>query len=228
MRNILVALVIIVLLAVGADFGFRLWAESTVADRIDSSLGLPERPDVDLHGFPFTLHVVRSRFPRADVAVEGLEIEGLVFERVGVELRGVRFPRDRLFREGPAVVTASSGEAMAEVTDDEITAYLGRRDLPLTVEFVGPDVRTSGTIQALGLEVEASATAQLSLSDGALVFEPQEIEVAEQVTIPAGALRFEIPLPQPIQGVEFERLTVEEGMARVEGDLRDLSFRVRG
>ena len=228
MRKLAVSLLVLAVVLVGADFGFRLWAETVVADRIDEALGLPQRPDVDLHGFPFTVQVVQSRFPRADLEMEGLRVGGLVFRRAALELHRVRFPRGRLFSPGPATIRARSGRAVAEVTDDAVTEYLRRQGLPLTVEFVGPEVRASGTIEAFGFEVQASATTELSISDGALVFEPQEIEVGEQVTIPASALRFEIPLPQPIDGVRFDRLTVRDGVARVEGDLRDLSFRVEG
>jgi hypothetical protein len=37
-----------------------------------------------------------------------------------------------------------------------------------------------------------------------------------------------VPLPQPLPGVRLDRLVVEEGVARIEGDLRDLSFKLRG
>jgi hypothetical protein len=227
-RKLVVALVVLALLAVGADFGFRLWAESAVADRVDRSLGLPERPDVDFHGFPFSLQVLRSRFDGLDLEMERLQAQGLVLDAVRLELQGVRFPRERLFSSGPATVRAQSGTGVIEVTDDELTAYLQQSDVPVEVEFIGPEVRATGTVSVAGIEVDAEATAELQLSGGALVFQPEGIEVAEEVTVPADALSFEVPLPQPLPGVRLDRLTVEEGVARVEGDLSDLRFQLRG
>jgi hypothetical protein len=227
-RKLLVGLLVVLAVAVAGDFGLRLWTESVVADRVDGSLGLPQRPDVDMHGFPFTLQVLRSRFQQVDVEMRDLQTQGLVLDAVRLELRGVEFPRERLFNRGPGRVTATQGTGVIEVTDDDLTAYLQGADAPITVEFLGPEVRASGTLAVAGIEVEASATAELRLVDGSLVFEPEEVQVEEDITVPVGALSFEVPLPQPVEGVRFERLTVEEGVARVEGDLSDLSFRVDG
>lgn len=228
MRKLLVILIVLALLAVGADFGFRWWAESAVANRIDRSLGLPDRPDVDFHGFPFSLQVLRSRFDRVDVEMQALQAQGLVLDAVRLELEGVRFPRERLFSSGPGTVRARSGIGVIEVTDDDLTNYLQQRDVPVEVEFIGPEVRAAATLSVGGVEVNPEATAELQLADGALVFRPEEVEVADAVTLPTGALSFEVPLPQPLPGVRFDRLVVEEGVARVEGDLQDLTFRVRG
>jgi hypothetical protein len=227
-RKLLVGLLVVLVLAVAGDFGLRLWTESVVADRVDESLGLPQRPDVDMHGFPFTLQVLRSRFQQVDVEMRDLQTQGLVLDAVRLELRGVEFPREQLFNRGPGRVTAAQGTGVIEVTDEDLTAYLQGADIPITVEFLAPEVQASGTLTVAGIEVEASATAELRLVDGSLVFEPEEVRVAEDITVPVGALSFEVPLPQPVEGVRFERLTVEEGIARVEGDLRDLSFRVEG
>jgi hypothetical protein len=227
-RKLLVVVVVLALLAVGADLGFRLWAESAVANRVDRSLGLPDRPDVDFHGFPFSLQVLRSRFDRVDVEMEGLQAQGLVLEAVRLELREVRFPRERLFSSGPGTVRARSGIGVIEVTEDDLTDYLQQRDVPVEVEFIGSEVRASAALSVGGIDVNAEATAELQLADGALVFRPQEVEVAGGVTVPTGALSFEVPLPQPLPGVRFDRLGVEEGVARVEGDLQDLTFRIRG
>jgi hypothetical protein len=227
-RKLLVAVVVLAVVAIGADFGFRLWAESAVANRVDRSLGLQDRPDVDFHGFPFSLQVLRSRFDRVDVEMRGLEAQGLVLEAVRLELQGVRFPRERLFTSGPGTVRARSGIGVIEVTDDDLTDYLQQRDVPVEVEFIGPEVRATATLSVGGVDANAEATAELQLADGALAFRPEEVEVAGELTVPTGALSFEVPLPQPLPGVRFDRLVVEEGVARVEGDLQDLTFRVRG
>ena len=228
MRRFVIVLLVVVAVAVGADVALRLWSEAWVARRVDASLGLPSTPDVDLHGFPFFVQVIRSRFERVDVDLEGLETEGLRLDAVRLELREVRFPRDRLFSRGSGTIRARSGTVVAEVADDDLSASLRQQDIPVEVEFIGPEVRATATVEVLGQEISASARATLDVEDGSLVFRPASVEVAEDLEVPLDLLSFKVPLPQPVEGVTFERVAVEEGVARVEGDLHRPVFRVRG
>jgi hypothetical protein len=227
-RRALVVLLVVAGLAVAGDLGFRFWAESAVAARIDEAADLPQRPNVDLHGFPFTLQVIRGRFDRVDVEMDGIEASGLALESVRLELRDVRFPGDLLFGRGPGTIRAGAGTGVVELTDDAVTSYLRQRDLPIRVEFAGPAVRATGSVSVFGGQVSASASGTLAVSNGALVFRPQEVEVAEAVEVPIGLLSFELPLPQPVEGVMFDRVEIDGGVARVEGDLDRVVFRLEG
>jgi LmeA-like phospholipid-binding len=202
----------------------RAW----IAGRIDESLGLEAPPDVDLHGFPFTLQVVRSEFEEVDVEIRDLRARGgLVLDSVFLWLRGLRFPRDRLFGRGPGNIRARGGIGALRITDADLTTHLRGRGLPMEVEFLGPEVRATATVGVAGIDVDPSATANLAVSDGHLVFRPQEIEVGEAVSLPVGLLSFEVPLPQPVEGVTFDRVIVEEGRATVLGRVRNLKIPVR-
>jgi hypothetical protein len=226
-RKVAVAVAALVAVGVLGDIGLRLWSEAWIAGRIDESLGLSAPPDVDLHGFPFTLQVVRSEFDEVDVEIRDVRAEGLVLDSVLLRLRGVRFPRDWLFGRGAGTIRARGGTGALRIADDDLTAHLRGRGLSIAVDFLGPEVRATASVGVAGLDVEASATATLSVSNGHLVFRPQEIEVAEAVSVPVGVLSFEVPLPQPVEGVTFDRVLVEEGRATVRGEIRDLVLRVR-
>jgi hypothetical protein len=225
-RRLLVALVVVVGLVAAADVGFRLWAEAAVAARMQEAAELPERPDVDLHGFPFTLQVLRSRFDRVDVSMEGVEASGLMLESIRLELRDVRFPAGRLFTRGGGTIRPREGTGVVEVTDDAVTAYLRGDGTPIEVRFLGPEVRATGSVTALGQELTASASGTMAISEGSLVFRPEEIEVPGGIRIHIGLLAFEVPLPQPVEGVTLDRIEVQDGVARLEGDLRRVAFRI--
>jgi hypothetical protein len=72
----------------------------------------------------------------------------------------------------------------------------------------------------LGIEVEASAEGQLTLTDGSVEFRPESIEVGDGIEVPASSLAFQVELPAALPGLVYESITVER--ARVV-----LSFRMR-
>jgi hypothetical protein len=227
-RKLGVAMAVILVLLVAGDIGLRLWSEAWIARRIDETLGLPERPRVDLHGFPFAPQVLRGELDLVDVVIEDLRAQGLAIDEVRLELREVRFPRSRLFSTGPGTIRAREGRGAVTLSEEDVTAYLRDRGLPIDVRFRRSEVRASTTVSVAGLEVDAAATGSLAISDGALAYRPREVEVADGVSVPLGALSFEIPLPTPVEGVTFERVDVREDTATVSGRLSDVAFRLEG
>jgi hypothetical protein len=227
MRKVVVGLLFLTALLAGGDVAFRLWSESVMAERVDEALGLPRRPEVDLHGFPFALQVLRSRFDRVEVEMEGLQPGGLELAAVRLDLRDVRFPRGRLFGPGPGTVRAATGTGSLEVTDEAFTEYVRARGFGLTVTFAGPEVRAGAIVSVAGVQTDVEATSTLEVEDGVLAFHPEEIEVAGGVEVPLDVITFRVPLPQPVPGVTLDRLTVEDGTARLTGDIENLTFRLR-
>jgi hypothetical protein len=71
----------LLVLAVGADVGLRLWTEAWLAGEAQRALRLDERPDVDLHGFPFLAQFMEGVLDRADLEVQGLREGDLVLDR---------------------------------------------------------------------------------------------------------------------------------------------------
>jgi LmeA-like phospholipid-binding len=227
-RKLGVVLAVILALLVAGDIGLRLWSEAWIARRIDESLGLPTRPQVDLHGFPFALQVARAELEVVEVSVEDLRAQGLSIEEVRLELRDVRFPRGRLFSRGPGRIKARAGEGTVTLAEGDVTTYLRARGLPIDVSFQRAGVRVSTTVSVGGLQIDASATGTLAVSNGTLVYRPQEIEVAEGLSVPLGAFSFEIPLPRPAPGITFQRVEVRDGTATVSGRLSDVTIRLEG
>jgi LmeA-like phospholipid-binding len=177
-------IIALVVLAVGADIGLRLWTEGWLAGEAQRALRLDERPDVDLHGFPFGVQFMDGLFPRVDLEVQGLREGDLVLDRVTIEGRRVHFSRRAVFGSGGGgTVRAEAAVGEVQLSDDAMSGYLEANDVPLEVTFLGPDVRASGSFALAGAEVEASATSTLGLEGSALVFRLEEVEVGEAVEV---------------------------------------------
>ena len=227
-RAIVVTLFVLALLAVGADFGLRLLAESRLATAAQSLYGLPERPDLALRGFPFLLQVARSRFEEVAVEVEDVELEGLAFDRVTLTLEDATFPRESLL-SGIGVVTSSGGHAEVVIGEEAISAYLQEEvGVAVRVRFAGPGVRVSTRVSVGGETTTASAGGRVRVEGDALLFEPGAVEVEGSIGVPAAALAFEAPLPEVVPGVTYERVVVEEGVARVQATLAGAQLELSG
>jgi hypothetical protein len=221
-------LVGLVVLAVGADIGLRLWTESWLAGEAQQALRLDQRPDVDLHGFPFVGQFMDGVFERADIEIEGFQRGGLMLERIVVAGRQVHFSRRAVFGDAPeATVRAEEAAGQVEMTDEAVTDYLEASDVPLEVTFEGPNVRASGSFEVAGVMVDASATGKLSLEGRTLTFSPEEVEVGDAVEVPASFLEFSADLPTPIDGMAYEDVEVGNGSATLTASFDRFVFRVR-
>ena len=226
-RAILVTLLVLGLLAAGADFGVRFWTEARIAAGVQDALDLPERPELDLRGFPFLLQYARGRFDQVGVDVEDVEAEGLLIDRVALTFEDVTFDRVTLLR-GTGTVTSAGGFGEAVLSEEEVSSYLQEREIPVRVRFVGPDIRVSTRISVGGATTTASADGTLSLEGGTLVFAPEGVEIEGSIGVPAAALSFEVPIPEVVDGLTYERVRVEEGTAVVEASLAGAQIELEG
>ncbi|HEV3475033.1 MAG TPA: DUF2993 domain-containing protein [Actinomycetota bacterium] len=217
-RAIITTLLVLAALFVGADVALRAYVEGRVAGAVQTSLGLPVRPDLDLHGFPFSLSFFRGRFDEVAVTVSDVEVDGLRLDRVVLRLADVRFaPREML--TGSAHIRSQGGTGEAEVGEDALTAFVQDHDAPVEVRLLGPNVRVSTRVIVGEEETAASATGPLRLEGDTLVFDPQQVDLEGSVGIPAQALAFAVELPELIPGVRYDDVVVDEGTATLEADL---------
>src|SRR6266540_2169879 len=110
MRKAIVAVGVVVLVLVGADFGLRALAQYWVSGQLQTSLELDRRPTVSLGGFPFLPRLVTGRFSSVTVDSEGQVRTGrFQLSAVDLALRDVRFPPDQLLFGNKATIRAGSG-----------------------------------------------------------------------------------------------------------------------
>jgi hypothetical protein len=105
------------------------------------------------------------------------------------------------------------------MSEQALTAFVQENDAPVEVRLLGPSVRVSTRVIVGQEETTASATGPLGLDGGALVFDPQAVDLEGSVGIPAEALAFTVDLPELVPGVTYERVTVSDGSATLEASL---------
>jgi DUF2993 family protein len=212
-------LVGLVVLATGADFGLRLWTEAWLAEEAQLALRLDQRPDVDLHGFPFVVEFLDGVFDRADLHVEDLTEGGLTIDRVTIEGRRVHFPRRAVFggtEAGDTTVRAEEATGSVEITDAAVSRYLEANDLPFSVTFDGGRVGVAGGFEVGETEVEASATADVAVEGNSLAFRDTG----------GTGLEFSVPLPTPLEGMRYRAVDIGDGTATITASFDRLVFRV--
>jgi hypothetical protein len=207
---LLVTVLILAVLAVGADYGFRLVMEERLARTAQQSLDLPAEPDVDLRAFPFTVAFLREHIDQVGIAVEDVGIEGIRLERVDLDFRDVSFEREAFVGAG-GTIAAAAGRGEVTVTDDAVSAIMREQGVPLAVEFTGPgvDVRQP--------TLDLSVSGRVRVEGSALVFSPRAVP----------QLGFEVDLPEFVPGMVYEGITVGEGRATAEASLAGTRVEVR-
>ena len=189
-RWLLVALTVLVLLLVGADFGLRAVAQNVVSRELKSSLKLSASPSVSLHGFPFLLHLAEGRFSTASATGTGLKTDGITFQSVQFTLTDLAFSPSKLVSGSDATITAASGSGTVTLTGPQATAALNDQGIDVTVEFVGGHVR----LRSSRVPGELSADLSISASGSKLVVRSADPQLPLAVTV---------PLPTFVTGIRF-------------------------
>lgn len=218
-RAIAVSLIVLVLLVVAADIGLRLWTEAWLRHRIEETLDLPRQPEVSLGGFPFLHEFAGGRLDEVEARMEGFVAQGLPVDRAALRLQGVEFSQRDLLTGRGGTVEVDRGSLQVVVGEEAFTTFLRDREIRVIVEMIGPRMRATVTLEVGDQEVTATAIHRPELEDGALVFRPDRVRVAEDVDVSPGDLSFELPLPPVVPQIAYERLRVEEGRAILEASL---------
>ena len=88
-RRWLIALVVLIVLLVAADFGAKAFAENAIASKIDSS-GLGTKPSVDIQGFPFLTQVASRDLSQIDLNASNFTVKQVVISSLHATATGVR------------------------------------------------------------------------------------------------------------------------------------------
>ncbi|KQT93775.1 hypothetical protein ASG49_01990 [Marmoricola sp. Leaf446] len=198
MRTLLWTLVVLALLAVGADRGADWWAEREAATRLAAAQDLGATPDVDIAGFPFLTQALAREFGEVsatgdDVVVRSADGE-LRLARLRVTFTDVTTDRD-LSR-----FAAQRGRAVATISYAELGRLTG-----LDVTYVGEGrVRGSREVTVAGQRFDPGVTVRPRLTEGAVRFVDAAaegslppavtavVQAAFDVDLPVGALPYDV------------------------------------
>jgi hypothetical protein len=163
-----IVLIVLAVLALVADRGGQLAAERLVAQRIKTTLSTPDRPNVDLGGFPFLPELLRGKIRHAAVDLVDADGGKVQIARLHADLHGVS-------RHGDGILADQiSGDGL--ITYDALTAAAK----PLHVDFGGPGlVRITTELTVLGRELTASASGRPRIEGETWVIKPEQVSTSE-------------------------------------------------
>ncbi|WP_370969447.1 DUF2993 domain-containing protein [Amycolatopsis sp. cg9] len=114
-RRWVIALVVLVLLLVGADFGAAAYAEHMISQKARTQLQLTDDPSVTIHGFPFLTQALGGDYRHISVSAAGLPVaDKLQDVAVNAELENVSAPLSDLTSGNTKSITI--GELTGSVT----------------------------------------------------------------------------------------------------------------
>jgi len=227
MRKLLIALVVLVILGVAADFVAARVFESHATTVLEQRYDLGTRPVVQVRDFPFLPHLITGNFSTVDLAAKNVHANGVSAENLELHLHGVHIPRK--------VMLGGSGDVGVERADGEVTLSeaevnrLAASDLRGGTLSLLPDgVRLRVRVTVLGQQVDALITGQLGVSAGRLTFTPKDVEAAGLPSASLGTVAslftFEVPMQQLPAGLKLERVTTERGALVVAGQAVSLQL----
>lgn len=201
MRALLVVAVLLSALVVGADLVAVGVAERVIAGQAQRAAMLPERPQVDVQGFPFLTQALRGRYEHVRLrATGGLGV--VEVDRLDVRLQGVRVPVSDVVggRVDAIPVDRLRGEVV--VTYAWLSEQAGKG---LTLSAQGDLLRVRGEVRVLGQELAASALSEVRLVDGAVLVRAQELDTGagpvDRFLESVLADRFDVRVP--IEGLPY-------------------------
>jgi hypothetical protein len=223
MRKLLIAVVVLVLLAAGADFAAARVFEDRVTEALQREYDLGRRPVVQVRDFPFLPHLATGRFSTIDLAATDASARGINAAQLKLTLHGVRVPREVLLGE-PGRVTVDRADGTIELTEAEVNRLLADRLQGGSLAVTEDGVELRVQVQLLGQPLDALVGGELGARDGGVTFTPEEIRLGEQGRLDpaqedllASRFSFQVPLPELPAGVRLERVDTRPGAVVLSG-----------
>jgi hypothetical protein len=220
MRKLLIAVVVLLILGVAADFAAARVFEDRVTEVLQREYDLDRRPVVQVRDFPFLPQLATGRLENVDVAADDVQAGGVTAARLVLHLHDVRVPRDVLLGErGRVEVGRADGQV--ELTEAEVNRLLADRAPGASLDVGEDEVRVRLRTELLGQPVEAVATGRLGASRGAIAFAPEKVELGgldpalESQVAPLLAVR--VPLPELPAGLRLEGVDTRPGTVVITG-----------
>lgn len=215
-RRTLAVLIVLVGLAVAADYAAAAATESVVSHEMRRQLNLADDPSVRINNFPFLTQAVSGRYRSIDVTAEHVTVGPLRDVQVRTQLRDVTAPLSQLL-SGSRTVAVREAEGTVRIGAPDIEQLLRGRSSAVTVDKLyidgiddkgleqavedGADpallqidpataARFSGTVEVLGQQQPLTVIAELQLAAGEAQIVPRDVRLGDQDAA---------PLPAPVQ-----------------------------
>ena len=233
-RRALIILVVLLLvlggLLVVADRVAAGVAERAVADQVNQEVAKQDirasAPEVTVGGFPFLTQVLAGRYDSISILLRDVQgpaqgqTKGVRLPELAVDARNVKASLDTL-RSGQGDVTAETVEGTGTIAYDSVVELINRPGLTLREEGGKLAVTAPVQVPILDQEVTAHGIAELSVQQGEILVNFDELTADELPDIPAArafisAYAKQISVRVPLPAMPFA-LEVREVRALPEG-----------
>lgn len=233
-RRILFMLAIPLLLFLGGSAVIETFAESQLSNGMRTTLGLKERPSVQIEAFPIILRVIQGRIPRVRVEAHSVVIEGLEIAELSMDMEGVEASVDVLVRQNKFDLTVESGNGFARITEGSINAFLEREKVDAIVALRADRSVAVTTDEVIaGTRHRFDATGTLTLDGRVLRFKPTRVTMDGKPVPKALATRarrettFSVEIPKLPAGIQPTEVVVEKGELSLVANFDTFILKVR-
>jgi hypothetical protein len=128
-RKLIIAVLVVVALAVAADFATAAYAEHTVATQMRQQLGLRSDPSVRINGFPFLTQALAGHYTAINVRATGVPADPLHDLDVEATLHDVTAPLAEVTAGDMHSVRAARVDGRVRIKDTDLGRAIGIEDL---------------------------------------------------------------------------------------------------
>ena len=128
-RKLIIAVLVVVALAVAADFGAAAYAEHTVATQMRQQLELRSDPSARINGFPFLTQALAGHYSAIDVRATGVSVDPLHDLDVEATLHDVTAPLAEVTAGDLHSVRAARVDGRVRIKDTDLGRTIGIEDL---------------------------------------------------------------------------------------------------
>ncbi|HVE96317.1 MAG TPA: DUF2993 domain-containing protein [Pseudonocardiaceae bacterium] len=129
MRKLVIAVLVVVGLAVAADFGAAAAAEYALAQQLREQFKLASDPSVRINGFPFLTQAAAGRYSAIDIRATGLPVDPLHDVAVEATLYDVNAPLVEVTSGNLESVRAARVNGRVRIKDSDLGRAIGIEDL---------------------------------------------------------------------------------------------------
>lgn len=185
----IIALIVLAVLVGVADRGGQLAIERIAAGRIQDALSTPDRPEVDLGGFPFLPELISQHFDDVTVDITDADAGKIVVAQVRAKLKGVE--------------RAGNGAHADEISGDgridyaAITKAAKDAGAPIDQVSYGGDglIAITAAVTVAGREFTATAAGRPRIEGNTLYIKPERASTSLGGTTNTASLVPEIRIP---------------------------------
>jgi LmeA-like phospholipid-binding len=159
----------------GVDRAARWGAEALLARIVQTATGVPQPPEVEVHGGLVLLQTLRGRYDDVEVRVHGLSSGPLQVDVLDSRLTGVHLPFHDVLLQDPGELFIEHARAQASLTYAELNQYLQATGRPVRLSRGATMAQLTGSVPVLGQQVTASTQASLAPAGGSLAIRPTEV-----------------------------------------------------